>query len=147
MFDRANRAFDNRVRVLSKDFVFGDLSIAGTSKVLDLGSLPNNARVLGTRVALATPFTGGAISAVSAKLGTTGDDDALLAAADILSAAVDGEASTHTNGISPNKKFAAGAALKATFTSTGANLSALTAGACTIEVMYALADSNTSLGT
>lgn len=133
---RTIRSFNARVRVLEKTFVETDLTAAATTQTLDVGDVPAGAQILGVGVALATPFTGGGITAFTMSLGTTGDDDALIAAANIFAAAVDGEASTRPLGIAPNKRFAAKTTLKAKFDSTTANVVAATAGALTLRILY-----------
>ena len=100
--------------------------------------LPANARIVGASVKLATPFTGGGAADVKLDIGTAGDPDAIVNAADLFAAAVDGEASAMPSGIAPNKHFvAAGAQLTATV-DADVNVADLTAGAATIDVLYTI---------
>lgn len=126
------------VAVAYTDLAAGNTN--GASVAINIGAaLPANARILSANIRLATPFTGGSASAVTVDIGTTGDPNAIVAAADVLSAAVDGQASSMPFGIAPFKFFSsAGAQLKATFTPDGGHqLANLTAGSCTIEVLFA----------
>jgi hypothetical protein len=114
-------------------------AVNGSPVVVNIGAtLPANARIVSTEMSGLTPFTGGAATSVTVKVGTAADDDALIAAADVLAAAVDGGPATITRGVRPNKFFAgAGAQLIATFTPDGAhNLTALTAGSVVIDVWF-----------
>lgn len=115
-----------------------DLTDADTSQTVNIGAvLPANARILGVSVHTVTAFSGGSVSALALDIGTSGDVDAIVDGAALHSAAVDGQVATLPSGIAPNKLFAsAGAQLIATFVSTGDNLVNLTAGACTIDVLY-----------
>ena len=98
--------------------------------------LPANSRIMGVEIRVATPFTGGGAASCVADIGTAGDPNAIVAAADVFAAAVDGEAATIPHGIAPNKMFAAaGMQLTATFTAS-VNLQDLTAGACDIDVLF-----------
>ncbi|MBA2706991.1 MAG: hypothetical protein H0U59_04205 [Gemmatimonadaceae bacterium] len=119
----------------------GDLTgaVNGTAQAINIGAtLPANARIAYVDMHTFTPFTGGAVSAVSLDIGSSGDVDAIVDGADVLAAAVDGGPSTMTKGIRPNKRFATiGAQLLATFIPDGGNpLVDLTAGAVTIDVYY-----------
>lgn len=118
----------------------GDLTDAvnGEAQAINLDTaLPANARIVGVALKLATPFTGGGAASVALDIGTAGDADAIVDGADVLAAAVDGQASTQPSGIAPNKHFAAGGQLLATFTPDGgAALLGLTAGSLVIDVLY-----------
>ncbi len=116
-----------------------DLVDADGSQTFNLGAvLPANARIVGASVKLATPFTGGGAADVKLDIGTAGDPDAIVNAADLFAAAVDGEASAMPSGIAPNKHFvAAGAQLTATV-DADVNVADLTAGAATIDVLYTI---------
>lgn len=117
-----------------------DLTDADTSQDVNIGAaLPANARIIGVDVRGFTAFAGGSVSALALDIGTSGDIDALVDGADLFAAAVDGGPSTMPTGIRPNKTFAtAGAQLVARFVSTGDNLVNLTAGAVTIDVLFAV---------
>lgn len=118
---------------------FAGNAVNGAASIVNVGAaLPANARILGYDFRALTPFTGGGAASVTGKLGTAGDDDALVAAVDLLTAAVDGGPATITRGVRPNKHFAAaGAQLILTVTPDGgANLAALTAGSVIVDVWY-----------
>ncbi len=120
---------------------FGGLSAGnsnGAAVSVNIGTtLPANARIVGVALKLATPFTGGSASSVSLDIGTSGDDNAIVAGADVLAAAVDGQASTRPAGIAPDRHYASGGQLLAKFTpDAGHQLANLTAGSITIDVTY-----------
>ena len=135
--DRVNKAFLNRVRALTLAIGEADLTAGATSQVLDMASLPPGAMVLAVDIRVATAFTGGGTTDAKVAVGDANDDDGILASADV-DVATDGGASTFTIGISPYKFYAAATVLKVKVTSTGANVSAFTAGAMTVRVMYAI---------
>ncbi|MGB0873595.1 MAG: hypothetical protein ACPGYP_10755, partial [Solirubrobacterales bacterium] len=124
------------IQKLSLTVGHADLTAAATSQVLAIGTLPANSRIVGRSIALATPFTGGSVSACTVDIGSTGDADAVVDGANVLAAAVDGQASAITDGIAPNKHFASETTLNATFISASDNLVNLAAGACTIDILY-----------
>lgn len=114
-------------------------STNGDAVSLAIGAvLPANARIDGIAMKLATPFTGGSASAVTASVGTSADTDAIVSSSNVLAAAVDGQASTLVFGCAPNKHFSsAGAQLLLTLTpDVGHALSNLTAGSLTCDVTY-----------
>lgn len=114
-------------------------AVNGEAQSINIGAtLPANARIAYVDPHDYTPFTGGGAVSVDLNIGTSGDLDAIVAACDVLSAAVDGGPSTLTRGIRPNKLFATiGAQLLATFTPDGAhNLNDLTAGSIILDVWY-----------
>ena len=100
-----------------------------------MGTPPVGSRVLGRRVGLTTPFTGGGASSCAVSVGPTADPNKIVASADVFAAAVDGEASALTAGISPNADIG-GVEQFATFTAD-VNVADLTAGACLVEIFYA----------
>jgi hypothetical protein len=124
--------------MLTKQVTHADLTAAAVSEVLDFGAIPipPNSIVCGVRVKLATPFSGGTVSNMAVRLGSTADDDAIVATANLFAAAADGYASAMTLGAAPFKKFASATQLKATFVATGDNVVNLSAGDCTIELDY-----------
>src|SRR5574341_1275638 len=120
-FSRINKAFLNRVRVLSKVFSETDLTAAALTQTLDVGDVPPGAHVVGVNLRGFTPFTGGGITAFTCSICDANDDDCLVAAANIFAAAVDGQTPTRPLGIAPHKRYAAA-----------------TAGAVTVEILYAI---------
>lgn len=117
-----------------------DLTDADTSQTINIGAtLPANARIVGASIHTCTAFSGGSVSALVVDIGTSGDVDAIVDGADLMSTVQDGQAASRPLGIAPNKLFAAaGAQLIATFTSTTDNLVNLTAGTCTIDVLFSV---------
>lgn len=114
-----------------------DLTDADTSQDINIGAaLPANARILGVSIHTVTAFSGGSVSALALDIGSSGDADALIDGADLMATVVDGQAATRPLGIAPNKLFASSTQLVARFVSTGDNLVNLTAGTCTIDVLF-----------
>jgi hypothetical protein len=114
--------------------------VAGTSTTVNVvapgGStpaLPANARILAHEIRVATPFTGGAISAMTLSLGITGTTTQIVNAQSIFTAVGN---LPGTAGADVQPFYSASTQLIATITSTGANLTALTAGALTLDVLY-----------
>lgn len=131
-------AFESRgdVQVVSVTVGEADLTAAATSQAIAIGSsVPAGARILGASIRLTTPFTGGGATSCVVDIGSTGDADALIDGANVFAAAVDGQASTRPLGIAPNKVFTSATQLNATFISD-VNVSALTAGACVVDVYF-----------
>jgi hypothetical protein len=127
-----------RVRRITRAITTANLTTAALSQTINFANaIEAGSRILGHSIALATPFTGGGASACTLDLGDAGDTDALIDGADIFAAAVDGEASAITLGISPNKSFAAATTLSVTITSD-VNVSTLAAGSLTVSVLYAV---------
>jgi hypothetical protein len=113
-----------------------DLTDADGSQTLNIGTaLPTNAMILGVSIALATSFTGGGAGIVTVNIGSAGDPDAIVANADLFAAAVDGVASTFSDGIAPRKIFALATQLTATV-DADVDVADLTAGAATITVAF-----------
>lgn len=116
-----------------------DLTDADGSQDINIGAaLPANSRIVGVDIHTLTAFSGGSVSALVVDIGSSGDVDALVDGADLFSAAVDGGPATRPAGIRPNKTFAAGGQLTARFLATGDTLANLTAGAVTIDVLFAV---------
>lgn len=140
--DALTGAVKRTVTVAYNNAAFVAANSNGTAAVVNIGAtLPANARILSCDARSFTAFSGGSISTLSMKIGTSGDDDALVSASDMVAAAVDGGPSTFTRGIRPNKTFiSSGAQLIATFTPDGSHkLSDLSAGSITIDVFYMVA--------
>lgn len=112
------------------------LTANATSQVLNLDSaIPANSRIQSVNIKLATSASGGGATSCTAKIGSSGDDDAIVASANLFAAAVDGQCSSVTLGIAPRKQFLSSTQLTATITSD-VNVSALTALVVTFEVAY-----------
>jgi len=110
------------------------LTAAALTEIVTIGAIPAGSQVLAVNIAVSPAFAG-ITGPVSVSIGSTGDDDALVADA-VVSTAVDGMSSTRPLGISPNKVFAAETTLNATFISASGNLVDCSAGSCTIEIIY-----------
>lgn len=136
----ATAAVDAAAAVIEKRTVtvgHADLTDADTSQTVNIGAaLPDNARIIGVSIHTVTAFSGGSVSALLVDVGSAGDVDALIDGAALHSTVVDGQAATRPLGIAPNKLFASSTQLVATFVSTGDDLVNLTAGACTIDVLF-----------
>jgi hypothetical protein len=129
---------DAGMTVLKKTVTVGhaDLTDADGSQAINIGTaLPNNARIVGVDMRALTAFSGGTASAVTVDVGTSGDVDALIDGADVFAAAVDGGPATMPAGIRPNKMFASGGQLIATFAADD-DVADLSAGSVIIDVLY-----------
>ena len=128
------RSAQSAIRVYRRDIAYTELT-AATSQTFVLGRRPPYGVHLKTGVRLTTPFTGGALATVLLDVGTSGDQDAIIAGADVKTAAVDGQPSAAPAGIAAHASMAGASAdrLECTLRSTGANLNAATAGTITVE--------------
>lgn len=122
---------------------YTQLIAAATSQVVAIeDALPSDAFVLGAFLDLVTDFAAPVASALTLKVGISGNDNVLIDAVELLASnptntrrqGLTGDASTH--------EFLAGKQINATFTATGANLgggvtTTLTAGLIEIQVVYA----------
>jgi hypothetical protein len=123
-----------------------DISAAATSKTLAIfpasGSLPAGTCILAVAYSLITPFTGGAVSAMTMKIGDGLDDDRYLTAAksDLFSATAKPYVvgNETTSPWVPVSTTATENVINAIFTATGANTSVLTAGE--VEIYLQLSD-------
>lgn len=116
-----------------------NLSTAATTIVVSFASaLPASAILVGGRLRVTTALTGGAVTALTAQVGSTANPDMILDTGNVLitGTAVDraaaGDLFDGTLAPYPQAAFTP----VVTVTSTGANLSALTAGAATAYVYY-----------
>jgi hypothetical protein len=118
------------VAATSKVFTFAELrSARGYSEI------PANALILDSQVIRHADFAGGAISAVVVDVGDAGAPNELQAAVDVFTGAkatADINMSTPALPISEPLAYAA----QVTITSTGADLSELTAGVCELAISY-----------
>lgn len=111
---------------------------AATSEQEALFTLPAGGIVHAVKIKHSAAFAGTGITALTASVGIAGDGDKYAAAFDVFQAAGDAvlqlsatpAAESHDSG---------GTAVVAEFTSTGANLSALTAGSVDIFVLWSAA--------
>lgn len=112
-------------------------AVNGHAQVVNIGAvLPANARILGRELSGLTEFSGGSVSSCTVSIGGT-DADAIVAAQDIFTGA-GVVAKQGTSGVNPNGNLG-GQQLTATFTPDGGHaLEALTAGAITITVLFAV---------
>ncbi len=122
------------IKKISTTIGHADLTAAATSEVVNLGdALPTGAYVVGRTIALATAFSGGGAGAVSVDIGGT-DADAIVDGESIFTGATTAKAGT--SGINPFGALG-GQQLTATFISD-VNVSLLTAGAVTIDILYVI---------
>lgn len=112
-------------------------AVAGEAQAINIGAvLPANARILGRELTGLTEFSGGSVASCTLSIGGT-DADAIVAAQDVFTGA-GVVAKQGTSGVNPNGNLG-GQQLKATFTPDGGHaLDALTAGAVTITVLFAV---------
>ena len=135
-------SFTHAVRV---DFTSGGIkTTAGTTKVINLFPIPNPSIIDKVRVVVTTPFTGGAISAATIRVGkaasVTGSATHIPALTSVFTATATqngGSALNAYNSVDVNTTASQFATLE--ITSTGANLSALTAGS--LYVFYNMIES------
>lgn len=106
---------------------------AATSKAQALWTLPAGAKITAVNIYHTTAFAGTSITAMTVSVGKSGTATHFTATLDIFAAVAD-------SGVLETAMFKSGqkTALPviATFTATGANLTALTAGQVVIEVYY-----------
>lgn len=113
------------------------ITAAAATEALNIGTaLPANSRIVGVDMRTLTPFSGGTVGDFTVDVGTAGDVDALIDGADLFTAAVDGGPATMPQGVRPNKCFAAGGQLIATFRCGSDDVGDATVGAVTIDVLY-----------
>lgn len=113
------------------------ITAAAATEALNIGTaLPANSRIVGVDMHTLTPFSGGTVGDFTVDIGTAGDVDALIDGADLFTAAVDGGPATMPQGVRPNKFFAAGGQLIATFRCGSDDVGDATAGAVTIDVLH-----------
>ena len=113
------------------------ITAAAATEALNIGTaLPANSRIVGVDMHTLTPFSGGTVGDFTVDIGTAGDVDALIDGAGLFTAAVDGGPATMPQGVRPNKFFAAGGQLTATFRCGSDDVGDATAGAVTIDVLY-----------
>lgn len=130
-------AADGPVYELELTIGEADLTAGATSQVFNLGGvLPADAIVVGREVSLATNFTGGGTTDAKLEIGIAGDHDSIMTSLDIDAGAP--FAVQGTAGVNPNGNYG-GQQLVVTVTSTGANVTAFTAGSVTVRVSYYIA--------
>ena len=107
---------------------------AGTSKAVTLFTIPKGGKILGVFAKHSVAFAGVAISAMTVSVGKSGSTTFFTSAFDIFAAVAD-------TTVQETALFKCGQltalAVIATFTSTGANLTVLTAGSVDIYVLFA----------
>lgn len=112
------------------------LTAGAMAEDINLSSvLPPNAQVLGIDLYDFTPFSGGGAAAVAVTVGSSGDKDAIIGAADLFAAAVDGGPASMSLGIRPFKLFPAAAQLLARFIAD-VNVADLSAGSVTFGITF-----------
>lgn len=112
----------------------GALLPAALTVSFTVGTLPAGSRVIdGPDTDVSANWAGPSITDVKLAIGTAGDDDSILASADI-DAATDGRASTRTLGIAPSGRYSG--AITGKLTAVGANLSVANAGTAVTRLRY-----------
>jgi hypothetical protein len=112
-------------------------AVDDTTLTKNLGAiLPTNARLVGCEISVGTLISGGAINAVTASIGVTGTAAAIGQATSVFTGAT-GFPKALTAGASGYMMHSlSGLQATVTVTSTGANLSAATAGSITANLYY-----------
>lgn len=116
---------------------YTDFQAASTTKQADLFTLPAAAVVHAVKIKPSVTFAGTSITDVKISVGTTGTPTKYAAAYDV-DAAVGDAVFQVSSTVGGETHASAGAALVAQAVSTGANLSALSAGAVDVWVLYSV---------
>lgn len=131
------------VKALTLTVNEADLTAAAAAETLDFAeAIPEGSYIVGVRIGLTTPFTGGAASDFTVDVGFPANVDALVDGADVFAAAVGGEASTRPLGIAPNMLVTGDATARtpsATFRCGTDDVADVTAGDCDVTILYAAA--------
>jgi len=114
---------------------YTDLTAAALVQSVNLFTLNQGGIILGVRIKHTTAFAGTAWSATTVSVGWASDYTAFASAFDIFQAVAD-TTLQNTSEFKCVTNAAAGTAVVARFTSVGGNLSAGTAGAVNIDVLY-----------
>lgn len=139
---RSLAAYGARVRRFRKTIAEGDLVNAVNGSAFDvvLGALPSNAYVVSHSIKLTAYFTGGGATTMTCSIGTAAAPTDIMTALDVFSTTALNKPLQGTLGAAPRGEMGA-TNLVARFTpNAGANLSALTAGSCVIDVLYLVPD-------
>lgn len=126
------------VIVRSARIQHSDLVAAATTESVAIGvALPANAALIGYSVDCPTLFSGGSVSACTLKIGTNGDDDAVMAATSVFTGAT-GFPKAATPGVLgyPGAPLG-GQIIYAKFTTTADNTVNLSAGDCRVRLYFA----------
>lgn len=110
-----------------------DFNAAALTEVVAFGTPSPGSQLLGVDVFVGTAFSGAGVTDAKVAIGTAGDDDVILASADV-DAATAGRASTFTVGIGSRGVY--GELLNVKLTTTGANVSLIDAGAITVVATF-----------
>jgi hypothetical protein len=119
-----------------------DLDAAATTQVISLDdtfedqgrAFPVDCQILGAWLRCHVDFSGGAVNALTCQVGDTGDPDELITATSLFTGASNVKPLS-ANGAAGLPRWEAAYAPEALFTSTAANLSALTAGSVTVCIL------------
>ena len=132
---RNNQAFFPALAYLYCRVGIADLTTVGTSQVINIGdALPADVLVLGASVQVVEMAVGASLTNLVIDVGDSDDDDCHVAALELFASRTVGDRLEK-----PGARVAGGddaSQLIATFTSTGANLSVLTAGQFDVVVVY-----------
>lgn len=128
------------LRCFKATITHADLDAAATSQAIALTGFPTNVVVLGASTKYRVRFVGPSITGLTIDVGDTADADELVDARELITGtpALDaGDATTPGLLIAPTAQANyIGDGLDATFTATGANVAALTAGEIDVFIVY-----------
>lgn len=111
-----------------------DFNAAATTQSVNVGAaLPTGAEIVFAGFNLNTEFSGGAVSAATLSIGVSGTLAAFTQATSVFTGAGTGR---KRNDVATNVTTGSGKQVLATLVTTTANLSALTAGSATIDLLY-----------
>jgi hypothetical protein len=116
--------------------LYTDFATAATTNSIDLFSLPAGGTILAVKLKHSVPFAGGALSAYTISLGITGTLAKYLAAQNVFQAV--GATVYGLNNTIGGESHTAATPIKATATSTGANLSVATGGSVDVWVLWSV---------
>lgn len=114
---------------------FAALSAAALTITLSPSTLvlPSSTRVLAHEINVTQAFAGSGVTGLTVGFGGASSTE-IVSTQSLLAAGLFGG----TSGVNPQPLYSAGSQLQALFTATGANLSALTSGSVTIDVLAAV---------
>jgi hypothetical protein len=123
------------VQKFTATVAFSALAVASlTTTVSPAGLLlPSNARVIAREINVTTAFAGSGVTGLTLAFGGASSTE-IVSSQSLLATGLFGG----TSGTNPQAFYSAGAQLTVLFTAVGANLSALTAGSVTIDLLIAL---------
>ena len=112
-------------------------ALAGAAANFALTGFPAKSFTIASAIELVTPFTGTAITGLTASIGDAGDTDELCVVQEVLSAAVANTILTGSGALTALWTYEATYAPVVRFSATGGNLSAMLTGKCVAHIYYA----------